>query len=343
MQPTVVGQFLNGRALGDASLRRHSGALPRLARIAWFAMGMGLACSHAVPREAPPEKRVEQRGEAVQTNPRPAGPAPGQTHESAPPTQPPAKCEKEPGAKSETTTVVEETTTVIQQEVVVVQVSSPAGIETDYLTVPQVLQDTIGRARVDSVVACMDPRFPLPSYAFVGIQPRIAPLSEGETVRLQRFDCELDVSGDWHPSHSLFRIWVGASAFEILVGDEEGLQMVPAVQIRGPGSYGLVAGLSRSGSLAGAARYVLSLQFPRAASGKAPLLRPGDTVFLQIAPSVVAPPTYAMPRFLLVSATPGVTSTLRLIEKSGATATLLPETLDLELAAFCNVVRRIPQ
>lgn len=59
----------------------------------------------------------------------------------------------------------------------------------------------------------------------------------------------------------------------------------------------------------------------------------------------MAPPTYEMPRFVLVWAGPGSgpDSTLRLIEKSGSLTCVVPGGQALELAAFLSVIHRIPQ
>jgi hypothetical protein len=187
----------------------------------------------------------------------------------------------------------------------------------------------------------------LPGYAWVGVEPRFSIQNSGETVRLQRLDCELEVGADWQPGDSVFTLAVASSVFHIVPSDEERPELILARDARGGRTYPLLVGLSKTGSLARTARYVLSFQFVNATAGKAPLLRPGDGVQLQISPSPVAPPTYEMPRFVLVSAGPGSgsgpDSTLRLIEKSGALTCVVPGGQALELAAFLSVIHRIPQ
>ena len=103
------------------------------------------------------------------------------------------------------------------------------------------------------------------------------------------------------------------------------------------------AGLAKSGSLAGGIRYVVSLEFVGAASGKAPVLRTGDGVYLSIEPAPNAPPTYAMPRFLLVAGRGEEPPTLELLEKTGANTSVVPEFSRLELAAFFSVMHRLPR
>lgn len=114
-------------------------------------------------------------------------------------------------------------------------------------------------------------------------------------------------------------------------------------EVHGGTRYPVAASISRSGSSGSNRRFVASFRFIKAESGKAPRLQPEDTVYLSIDPSPDAPPGYRMPKFVLVDGTRDVPSTLRLVEKSGTRTSVLPAVSELELAAFCRVVHRLPR
>lgn len=289
------------------------------------------------------EKRVETRDGPVVSAPAPSPSTPNRPGETSPPSKPPEKCEKDHGPPSESATTVEEQTTVVRQEVVVVESIRPLETVPDYLTFPEVLQDTLGRPRVHAVVACTDPRYPLPGYAFVGLRPEIAPRSAADRVRLRRLDFEVEAGTDWHPSHSVFVFAAGNALFRVALAREDRAEVVLANDTVGGRSFPLSAGLAKSGSLTGGTRYVVSFEFIDAASGKAPVLQPGDGVYLSIEPAPTAPPTYAMPRFLLVAGRGDEPPTLELLEKTGANTSVVPEFSRLELAAFCSVMHRLPR
>jgi hypothetical protein len=328
---------------------RHTPAVPGWRAIFTLALGLTLAADSVSAGDAPPEKRVENRGKEIQTTPSLAKPTPERPRETPPASKPPDHADKDKDKDKdqrpcpEPTPATEETKTEVRQEVVVLEVTRPAEESPDYLTLPEVLQDTLGRPRVDSVIACTDPRYPLPGYAWVGLAPDFSLKAPGDTVRLQRLDCELEVGSEWQPGDSVFTLVAGSSVFQITPSDEEHPELHVATEARSGRKFAVSVGISKTGSLAQTARYVLSLKFVKAASGRAPLLRPGDAVYLQIGPSPTAPPTYAMPRFLLVPEVPGTPSTLRLIEKSGSITGGVPAIRQLELAAFLSVVHRIPQ
>lgn len=158
-------------------------------------------------------KQVENRGSPSQTHPGPSGPTPDRPSGTAPSSKPPEKCDKDHTTAQEQTPAVEEKTTVVEKETVVVEVRVETDPTLDDVTFPEVVQDTLGRRQAGSVAACTDPRYPLPSYAFVGIQPVFAPRSPGDTVRLERIDCELEVESAWEPNHSLFTLAAGPAMF----------------------------------------------------------------------------------------------------------------------------------
>lgn len=291
----------------------------------------------------PADKRVEHRGEPVQSTPRPAGPTPGHPNPASPSGKPPEKCDPDHGPRPEQTPVVEETTAIVQTRIVIVEAPRPLEITPGYLTFPEVLQDTLGRIRLSGVTACTDPRYPLPSYAFVGIQPAFRLRSDRDTVHLQRLDFEIEADAEWHPSHSLFTLIAGSAAFQIPAAGEDRHEVTLATDAAGGRTYPLSASLSRSGSLATAARYVLSFQFIDAGSGKAPILQPGDAIYLSIDLSPTAPPGYAMPKLLVVAGKPDALSTLLLVEKTGTRTSVVPPSASLDLAVYCSVLHRIPE
>lgn len=343
---TVFGWRLcrEGRA-GVSGFRRQFFSLPGWSTPLALSVGLTLAADRVGAGDTQPEKRVENRGSEIQTQPSLAKPTPERPRETPPTSTPPDHADKDKDRRPcpEPTPAPEETKTEIRQEVVVIEVTRPAAEFADYLTLPETLQDTLGRPRVDSVIACTDPRYPLPGYAWVGLQPEFSLKATGDIVRLQRLDCELEVGSGWLPGDSVFTLVVASSVFQITPSDEDHPELQVATDARSGRTYALSVGLAKTGSLAQTARYVLSFQFINAAAGRAPVFRPGEAVYLQIGPSPSAPPTYEMPRFLLVAGVPGMPSTLRRIEKSGSLTGLVPATQELGLSAFLSVIHRIPQ
>ena len=288
------------------------------------------------------DKRVENRGTPTQSSPSSTGPKPARS-EGTPPSKPSEKCDKDRRADADQTTQVQETTTVIQQETVVVEVPVPVEASFQEFAFPEVVQDTIGRRRMEAVLACTDPRYPLPGYAFVGIQPVFAPRSGGDTVRLERLDCEIEVGPGWQPDDSIFTLTAGSAMFQVPLPRDDRAEVALVADIHTGRKYPLSASLAKSGSSTQARRRVVTFHFLHAASGRAPRLQPEDAVLISIDPSPTAPPDYEMPRFLLVQGTPDSPSTLRLVEKSGTRTSVLPSVSTLELAAHCSVLHRIPQ
>lgn len=346
MKPRPIGApaFLawrlggKGRA-GTVRFRRRSASV--LGGCA--AVALAVAAVGVLAGEAPSEKRVEHRGNDIQSSPSPAGPTPARPRETPPSSKPPEPHDKDFRPCPEHTPATEESKTEVPQQVVVVEVPRPAEAAPEYLTFPEILQDSVGRPRADGVIACTDPRYPLPAYAWVGLQPHLAYKADGDVIRLQRLDLELEVGPDWRPGDSILTLVVATSVFSIALPDEDRTDLSLVSEVRSGRTYPLSVGAAKTGSLARTTRYVVSLQFNSAASGKAPILRPGDGVHLQMSPSPTAPPTYDMPRFLLVPGVPGVPSTLQLIEKTGSLTRVVPALQELELSAFLSVVHRIPQ
>jgi hypothetical protein len=338
----VIGGFTPGTTARGAYVCRGRSAHPA------FALLLAIVfLQHGVPAQATdaaPEKRVEQRNGPAETTTRPAGATPGSASSGGVP----EKCPPTPPSAPEQITVVEEVrvTEVLQPvviEVPVLQVEA-APEAAGHWVVEEILQSTRGRPRVTSTAACTDPRYPLPSYGLVGIAPPITWQSARDTVRLQRFECEIEVDAAWQPADTLFTLVVGLAQFQftVLGTDRPENRVVHAVG--GRGTFLLSATVLRGiSSFPGQQRCVVSLVFPEAAAGRAPRLDPGEGVYLSADPSAAAPPGQGVPKFILVKRSPEAVSNLVLIEKSGTSIGLLPAVSDLELAATCAVVHLIPR
>ena len=90
-------------------------------------------------------------------------------------------------------------------------------------------------------------------------------------------------------------------------------------------------------------RFLLSIHCKDAELGQAPRVVEGDGIYLSVDPAPTAPPIYGTPRFILVDRNRSEESSLRLIEKSGSSVSILPNLNDYELAAFCSIVHLIPR
>ncbi len=294
----------------------------------------------------PPEKKAEHRDGPPDATARPAGPTPGRT-ESTPPNgsgKPPEKCETVHQTVEQQTTTVEEVTVTAVQEVRALEVSHALHEVPGLWTFEELVHHTKGRPRVISVPACNDPRYPLPSYSWVGVQPLLSYRTSRDTLRLQRFECEIEVDADWRPADSLFTLVAGSTRFQVALErwDHPGIVFTedPTGRASHPVAVGILRGVSSQKSRL---RCVLSFAFPEAASGGAPELRPGDAIYLSADPASSAPPGQALPHFLLVDRRADATSTLLLVEKTGAIAGMVPALNELELAASCTVLHLIPR
>ncbi len=292
--------------------------------------------------ESPPEKRVENRGTPAETSARPSGVTPGKSGEpSSSSGGKPEKCETQHPTPQEPSTI-EETKTVEKQETVVVEVQ-PVVIEAPrYAAIPEVLQDTLGLPKAESVSACLDPRYPFPSYAFVGLVPALAANSTREVVRLQRLEIEMEVGADWRANHSVFTLVVGAAQFELALSQELSTETLLVRDAVGGRRYPVEVGVSRPVGVTRNGRCRLAIDFTAAVRGEAPALRPGEGIYLaaDLAPS--APPGSAAPKFVLVRGNRTATTALSLVEKSGTPTSVIPALNELDLAAYCSLVRLGP-
>lgn len=289
-------------------------------------------------------KRVENRGTPAETSARAAGAIPDRTPETPSAVGSHRKCETHPSTcPSSETTSTEETKGVEVQETVVVEVQ-PVVIEAPrYAAFAEIVLNTLGLPRAAAVTACLDPRYPLPSYALVGIQPWFASAADGDVAGLQRFDCELEADAGWRPQDFVYTLIVGQSRLEVTLAGKGHAETVLARDSANGRWYPLAVGLTRSAGSALGTRYVLSFSFIQAESGLAPRVRSGESICVSIDLSDAASPGSAVPRCILVRRTADPHSTLVLVEKSGSTAAVLPSLNELELAAHCSVVHRIRQ
>jgi hypothetical protein len=308
----------------------------RFSCIAWIVAVLLVWPFVAGAGEEPGGKRVENRGAATDTAARPAGPKPGSAGSA--PSEPNKECEIVQKVIVEETTTTEETQVVRIEEVVVLPSAPIPSEPTEVMTFEDVLLNTLGRRQVTTVVASTDARNPIPSYAFVGFQP--APISRGfsHTVRLQRFECELEAGAGWSPAHSVFTLAVGTALFQLNPDDSEFPRTFPVLDTFSGRIYPLAVGVSKRIAAPGVHRYRLSIYFRDAAHGHAPQLLPEDGVYLSVDPAPTAPPDFGAVKFVLVDGNEGAESTLRLVEKSGSAVSILPNLSRLELAAFCSVV-----
>jgi hypothetical protein len=310
----------------------------RFACISWIVAVVLVWPFVAGAGEEPGGKRVENRGAATDAAARPAGPKPGSAGSA--PSEPKKECEvvQKVIVEETTTTTTEETQVVRIEEVVVLQ-SAPIPSESpEVMTFEDVLLNTLGRRKVTSVVASTDARNPIPSYAFVGFQPAPIERRLQHTVRLQRFECELEAGAGWNPAHSIFTLAVGTTLFQLNPDDSEFPRSLPERDTLTGRIYPLAVGVSKRIAAPGVHRCRFSIQFKDAALGQAPQLLPEDGVYLSVDPAPTAPPDFGAVRFVLVDGNEGAESTLRLVEKSGSAVSILPNLSRLELAAFCSVV-----
>ncbi|MBL9136198.1 MAG: hypothetical protein JNK85_10035 [Verrucomicrobiales bacterium] len=320
-----------------------SGTRRSLVKVALLAIGSAIWWSgppSMAGSDGSSDKRVENRGTPAESSARPVGVTPGSAPAKPSTDGSPGKCETQPPTPTETTQV-EETKVVEVQETVVVEVQ-PVFIEApSTMAFAEIVQNTLGRPRAAAVTACLDPRYPLPSYAMVGIQPPFNPSTGNSSVRLQRFDCEVETDGNWQPTQYVLTLMVGTSRLEMVMSQEshpETLLVQDAVNGR---RYPVTVSVTRSAGLAQGARHVVSFQFPNAASGGSPTLRPGEGVYLSIDLTAAAPPGTPMPRFLLVKGSAGSESSLLLVEKSGTATSVVPALNAMELSAHCSVIHLV--
>ena len=285
-------------------------------------------------------KRVENRGAAGDSTARPAGPKPGSADSA--PVESKKECEVVRTVVEETTTV--EQTQVVQTEpiVVVEPVPVPSG-PPDVLIFEEVLLNTLGRRKVTSVVASTDPRNPIPSYAFVGLQPPPGEQVPYRTVRLRHFECDLEAPADWNPADSVFTLAVGTTLLQFTGEASEVPRTRPVADVMNGRLYPVTLEVTRRITAPGVDRYRLSVHFQNAALGHAPPLRPDDGVYVSVDPAPSAPPRYGVVKFVLVGGNEGTESSLRLVEKTGSAVAILPEMSRLELAASCSVVYFVPR
>lgn len=282
-------------------------------------------------------KRVENRSGERDSTARPVGPMPG----SAGSAQAESKKECEfvrKVAVVETTTTTEETHVIKTEEVVVLERTPVPSEPPDLMTFEDVLLNTLGRRKVTTVVASTDAHNPIPSYAFVGFQPSRIERGLHHTVRLLRFECELETGADWNPTHSVFTLAVGAALFQFIADASDIPRNLPVLDTMGARIYPLTDALSKRITAPGTHRYQPSFHFRDAALGHAPPLFPDEGVYLSADSAPSAPLGYSALKFILVDGNEGAESSLRLIEKSGSAVSILPSLNRLELASFCSVV-----
>lgn len=292
------------------------------------------------------EKRVEDRSGPVASAPAPAGATPGRSNDSnsKPPAETPEKCEPACCVVEEVTTTVEEVQVVQTQETVIVEVPQVIAVTPpNYVRFTEVLQNTIGRPGVASVAACLDPRYPFPAYAFVGIQPQFAYRTADDTVRLQRFEVEVEARAGWHPTHSIFELAVGDAHLEVTPGSGDPGEIILATDMTSGRMYPMTFHVSRSSRSAQLGRHLLSFAFSDSVTGGGPTLRPEGPIALSIDPSPTAPLDYETPKIVLVEGAPNTGSPLLLVEKSGATASVIPAMNELQPAAYCSILHFIRQ
>jgi hypothetical protein len=281
-------------------------------------------------------KRVENRGAATDTAARPAGPRPGSAGSA--PSEPKKECEVVQKVIVEETTTIEEIQVIRTEEVVVLQTAPIPNESPELMTFEDVLLNTLGRRKVTTVVASTDVRNPIPSYAFVGFQPAPIERRLQHTVRLQRFECDLEAGPGWNPAHSIFTLAVGTALFQLHADVSEFPRTLPVVDTFSGRIYPLTLGVSKRITAPGVHGYRLSVHFKDAALGHAPQLLPEEGVYVSVDPTPTAPLDFGGVKFVLVDGNEGVESTLRLVEKSGSAVSILPNLSRLELAAFCSVV-----
>lgn len=337
--------MLEGESSRDTSMRSHP--RPRLPAAAIHPLLAGLIAmvgpgfpSHSAPA-AESEKRVENRGPAGDSTARPVHSKPGGARPapSTPPGEPGAHPDKPGHGGGDTHVTVEvtenvEVTQVIQSHTTIV-LKTPPRPAPEFSVLEEVVHHTLGRRKAAGVIACSDPRNPLPAYAFVGIQPPLSPESPEGTIRLQRFQVEIEPSAERAPS--ILTLEAGTTAFH--------LPLPPA------GSTSTVFPRDASGrvfvtelSVAPAGdRFRVTIEFVEATLGRAPVLRHGDGILVSINPAPAAPPTYTPPQVILVPGDGRTLSNLRLLGKSRLSGVVLPELIDLDLAASCTIVHLIPR
>lgn len=301
--------------------------------LAALALAIPLPSSGSEPENG---KRVENRGTPIQSTAQPAAPKPEPPGAARP--EPKPECEVVKQTRVEETTTVEEVRVVQTIEIPAPEISSDTTRPSDFLAFDDVLQNTLGRRKVTTVMACTDGRNPLPSYAFVGIQPPFPPAEPLRTSRLQRFECELEAGSDWDPVHSVFTLAVGASFFQFTVPVSDVPSPFIARDAMTQPLFPFLVGLSKHRAASSSDRYRLSIHWKDAERGQAPRVVEGDGIYLSVDPAPTAPPIYGTPAFVLVERNPNAVSSLRLIEKSGSAVSILPNLNDLDLAAFCSVV-----
>jgi hypothetical protein len=189
--------------------------MPRRFPILAVVIGVAtLVFQNAAKADEPAGKRVENRGTPVDSSPQPAGAKPSPSGGSASGGSQ-EKCETAHKTVEEQTTTVEEVQVIETQETIIIEVPQVVGELPSYSIFEEVLQNTIGRPKATSVIACTDPRNPLPSYAFVGMLPQFSYASAGDTVRLQRLEIETEVDPAWLPADSIFTIVAGSSRLRV--------------------------------------------------------------------------------------------------------------------------------
>ncbi|MBX3744287.1 MAG: hypothetical protein KF833_03180 [Verrucomicrobiae bacterium] len=299
-----------------------------------------LACIAPLHAADPsPPKRLEDRSGPVESSARPAGSKPGSASNPATPGTSPEPCDTDRKEIKKETTTVEETTVIESRETILVEVPRPAGDAAPFLAITTVVQNTLGLPRASTVNACTDPRYPLPAYAFVGIQPSLPQVHPPNNTLLQRLDVEVETRAAWHPAHTTCTLAIGGTLLTVAAGGEDHPATTFARDAFSDRVHAVTVQVSRSAASAWGIRYVLSFVFPGAESGAAPALRPGDGIALSLERSPLAPPDHELPAFILVPRAPDAPSSLLLVGKSGATFSVLPAANDLALAAFCSVVQ----
>lgn len=314
--------------------------LASTAGVAGFILVMAFA-SKVEALSEPAPKRVENRGSEADSTARPVGDKPSPAGTEHPGSKP--ECETVKKVIVEETTTVEETQVIKIEETVIVERPIVVDAPPSVLTFEEVLQNTLGKAKVAAVIACTDGRSPLPGYAFVGIQPRFEYRAARDTVRLHRFECELEAPAAWHPSHSTFTLAVGSSILPFTLDDLNSPTTRLVQDVASGRVFPVSIGLSKRIHPRAADRYLLSIECNQAGHGRAPQLLPEDGIFLSVDPSPAAPPTYDAVKLILVDRKEDTDSSLRLVEKSGSAVTILPSLGRLDLAASCSVLHVIPQ
>jgi len=297
--------------------------------------------SSAAGSEPQGGKRIENRGTPIDSTAQPVGAKPNPPNAAHPESKP--ECETVKHTVVEETKTVEEIRVVETVEVHAPETSLPGTSHADFLTFEEVLQNTLGRRKITTVAACNDWRNPLPSYAFVGIQLPLPPQESRHTVRLQRFECELEASSDWDPAQSVFSVAVGPSFFQFTVEASGIPNAFIARDAATQRTFPLLVSLSKRRTPSAGDRYLLSIHCKDAELGQAPRVVEGDGIYLSVDPAPTAPPIYGTPRFVLVERRKDADSSLRLIEKSGSLVSILPNLNDHELAAYCSIVHSIPR